>query len=110
MKLQNRHLLMSCLSHEIRTPVNAICLGIELLRRDLLLKNIIDTTTKEYLDDIDTSAELTIDTLNDMLNYEYIDMNVLEISKEKVIVVIMIRNILKQFRAQVNIILNYKIK
>lgn len=64
------------MSHEIRTPMNAV-IGLS----HLALKIAKDTTLRDYLSKIDTSARLLLGIINDILDFSKIEAGKLEMEK-----------------------------
>ncbi len=62
------------MSHEIRTPMNAV-IGLS----HLALKIAKDSTLRDYLNKIDTSARLLLGIINDILDFSKIEAGKLEI-------------------------------
>ena len=63
---------MRYVSHEIRSPLNVVHAGLELLRADLAAGGALSSTLS-LLQDIYFASSAAIDILNDMLQYEHID-------------------------------------
>ena len=59
-------------SHEIRSPLNVVHAGLELLRADLTAAGALPSTLT-LLQDIFFASSAAIEILNDMLQYEHID-------------------------------------
>lgn len=60
-------------SHEIRSPMNVVSAGLELLRQEIAELNTSAPTIDELLLDITDSSETAINILNDLLHYENMD-------------------------------------
>ena len=60
------------MSHEIRSPLNVVHAGLELLRADLAAAGALPSTMI-LLQDIYFASSAAIEILNDMLQYEHID-------------------------------------
>mmetsp|Transcript_16561 Transcript_16561/g.24068 ORF Transcript_16561/g.24068 Transcript_16561/m.24068 type:complete len:426 (-) Transcript_16561:1005-2282(-) len=65
-------------SHEIRSPLNVVHAGLEILRSEL--NNLTQSATlqvnnslSELMDDIYSASETAIEILNDLLHYEHMD-------------------------------------
>ena len=63
---------MRYVSHEIRSPLNVVHAGLELLRADLVAAGALSSTLT-LLQDIFFASSAAIEILNDMLQYEHID-------------------------------------
>mmetsp|Transcript_16569 Transcript_16569/g.24082 ORF Transcript_16569/g.24082 Transcript_16569/m.24082 type:complete len:910 (+) Transcript_16569:10-2739(+) len=58
-------------SHEIRSPLNVVHAGLEILRSELVFS--ASSAALELIDDIYSASETAIDILNDLLHYEHMD-------------------------------------
>ena len=67
---------MSNMSHEIRTPMNAI-VGMT----DILLREDIPASTREYLNNIRSSGDALITIINDILDFSKIEAGQMDIIK-----------------------------
>jgi signal transduction histidine kinase len=72
---------LASMSHEVRTPVNAI-IGFS----DLLLEKESDEEKKEQLKTIKKSAQILLDNINDILDFSKIEAGKLNISKSPVLI------------------------
>ena len=70
--LQLKREFVRYVSHEIRSPLNVVHAGLELLRADLVAAGAISSTLI-LLQDIYFASSAAIEILNDMLQYEHID-------------------------------------
>ena len=70
--LQLKREFVRYVSHEIRSPLNVVHAGLELLRADLVAAGAL-TSTLVLLQDIFFASSAAIEILNDMLQYEHID-------------------------------------
>ena len=70
--LQLKREFVRYVSHEIRSPLNVVHAGLELLRADLAAAGALSSTLNQ-LQDIYIASSAAIDILNDMLQYEHID-------------------------------------
>jgi len=66
--LSLKQVFVRFVSHEIRSPLNVVLAGLELLRADL--NSGVNLSISDLIDDMQ-SAAITI--LNDLLNYEHMD-------------------------------------
>lgn len=67
---------ISNMSHEIRTPMNAICGMAELILHEDLPDNV-----RNYAQDIKKSGRVLLNEINDILDYEKIEMNKMQFSE-----------------------------
>ncbi|MBI2091873.1 MAG: HAMP domain-containing protein [Deltaproteobacteria bacterium] len=72
---------LASMSHEVRTPVNAI-VGFA----DLLLEKESDEEKREHLKTIKKSAQILLDNINDILDFSKIEAGKLNISKSPVLI------------------------
>ena len=70
--LQLKREFVRYVSHEIRSPLNVVHAGLELLRAELIAADA-HSSTLSLLQDIFFASSAAIDILNDMLQYEHID-------------------------------------
>ena len=70
--LQLKREFVRYVSHEIRSPLNVVHAGLELLRADLAAAGALPATLI-LLQDIYFASSAAIEILNDMLQYEHID-------------------------------------
>lgn len=68
--------------HEIRTPLNVVFAGLQLL--ESRLEGVVERDILEIIDDIKQSCRDAIDILDDLLSYEKIDSQLLQLEKSPV--------------------------
>lgn len=68
---------LATMSHEIRTPLNGVLGMLQLLKRTRLSK-----TQTEYVDAINTSGEILLNLINELLDISKIEANKLELEHE----------------------------
>lgn len=68
---------LATMSHEIRTPLNGVLGMLQLLKRTRLSK-----TQAEYVDAINTSGEILLNLINELLDISKIEANKLELEQE----------------------------
>eukprot|EP01036_Dinobryon_divergens_P023757 gene23757-32142_t len=71
--LQLKREFVRYVSHEIRSPLNVVHAGLELLKADLTAADGVLSSTLTLLQDIYFASSAAIEILNDMLQYEHID-------------------------------------
>eukprot|EP01035_Chromulina_nebulosa_P069426 gene69426-biopygen32181 len=71
--LQLKREFVRYVSHEIRSPLNVVHAGLELLRADLAAATGTLPSTLTLLQDIFFASSAAIEILNDMLQYEHIE-------------------------------------
>jgi len=69
--LSLKQVFVRFVSHEIRSPLNVVLAGLELLRADL--NSGVNLSISDLIDDMQSAAETAITILNDLLNYEHMD-------------------------------------
>jgi signal transduction histidine kinase len=98
-------------SHEVRTPLNAVCMGLQLLQEEIRESQSNLTARKSFSTDSDTKAkmfELTedifssatsaVDVLNDLLNYDKVEMGTLSLERTIVPIWDLIERTLAEFK------------
>jgi signal transduction histidine kinase len=98
-------------SHEVRTPLNAVCMGLQLMQEEIRESQSISTTRESLSSDSDNNAkmlELTEDilgnatsavgVLNDLLNYDKVEMGTMSLERTIVPIWDLIERILAEFK------------
>lgn len=72
-------------SHEIRSPLNVVHAGLDILRAELeggsVMLNQINASTMELIEDIFAASETAISILNDLLHYEHMDAGTFQLER-----------------------------
>eukprot|EP00597_Dinobryon_sp_UTEXLB2267_P009324 CAMPEP_0170096594 /NCGR_PEP_ID=MMETSP0019_2-20121128/28692_1 /TAXON_ID=98059 /ORGANISM="Dinobryon sp., Strain UTEXLB2267" /LENGTH=801 /DNA_ID=CAMNT_0010318641 /DNA_START=556 /DNA_END=2961 /DNA_ORIENTATION=- len=74
--LSMKQLFVRYISHEIRSPLNVVHAGVDMLRDELKSNSLKESNMcgiRDLLDDIFAASESAICVLNDLLNYEHLD-------------------------------------
>eukprot|EP00600_Ochromonadales_sp_CCMP1393_P017877 CAMPEP_0175034894 /NCGR_PEP_ID=MMETSP0005-20121125/22920_1 /TAXON_ID=420556 /ORGANISM="Ochromonas sp., Strain CCMP1393" /LENGTH=736 /DNA_ID=CAMNT_0016295897 /DNA_START=315 /DNA_END=2522 /DNA_ORIENTATION=+ len=85
------------ISHEVRTPLNTVCMGLR-----LLLDEMDSTTTvmATLLNEILMNSGNAVDVLNDLLNYDKIEMGLLKLELTDVSMIPLIERAANEFHRQ----------
>jgi len=89
--LQVKRTYMRFVSHEVRSPLNAVCMGVTLLKDEI--EQAITTSKKQnyhaatvsfkewltLLEDVSTSAQSSVHVLNELLHYDKIESGTLDL-------------------------------
>jgi len=62
-----------------RSPLNVVRIGLDILRSELTRPNStfkVDPSTLEFLEDIISSSDTSINILNELLDYEHMDAGI----------------------------------
>jgi len=81
--LNQKRTFVRYVSHEIRSPLNVVSAGLELLSRELTNHNM-SSETLEIVRDISESTALSIETLNELLHYESMDAGTFKLEEEEI--------------------------
>ena len=75
-----RTMFMRYISHEMRTPLNTVFLGLNILLKQFQILNLeTDHICCQTIKDVQSSCEIALDVLNDMLLYDKIDTGLLSL-------------------------------
>jgi signal transduction histidine kinase len=92
------------ISHELRTPMNAATLGLQLIMERLQDKSnqrsMRDEETLEVFQDVQLACYTAVDILNDLLSFEKLDSGILELHKTEVSPIDFINDCIKLFASQ----------
>lgn len=75
---QAKNIFISNISHEIRTPINAV-LGMD----EMIIRETDDDTIRRYAYDIKNAGKVLLGIINDILDYSKIDSGKMEIVNEE---------------------------
>uniref|UniRef100_A0A7S3GNB6 histidine kinase n=1 Tax=Spumella elongata TaxID=89044 RepID=A0A7S3GNB6_9STRA len=114
--LDTKRRFVRFISHEMRTPMNTVHLGLKLFQIELEdLLNVVANTSPEKLaavikgavagwmmlvDDIMGNSESAVDVLNDLLNYDKIEMGTLRLEFSTVPIFNLVKKTTKAFMMQ----------
>jgi len=80
--LSLKQVFVRYVSHEIRSPLNVVLAGLELLRADLKdATERVNMSVFELIDDMQYAGETAINILNDLLHYEHMDAGTLKLEQ-----------------------------
>ncbi|KAG7363863.1 diatom histidine kinase like-protein [Nitzschia inconspicua] len=104
------------ISHEIRTPLNTVCIGLELLERELwkeISKKAGEQAEMGFAStvedigfwhtitmDVKENADIAVSILDDMLNYDKLEIRTMELETEEVNPWVLIDQTVRQFQLQ----------
>lgn len=117
--LQAKRQFMRFVSHEVRTPLNSVCLGLKLLQDEMIRfagsksskenpkcipmeVQLQDTVTdwSNLSEDIMVNARSAVDVLNDLLNYDKIEMGTLQLELTVVPIWLLVKRTASEFKLQ----------
>ena len=76
--MDTKHMFMRYISHELRNPLNAVFMGL-----DLLHEHVVDDKTelRQILNDISPSRQKAVEVLNTLLSMEKIDLGITQLER-----------------------------
>ena len=101
--LEVKRMFVRYVSHEVRTPLNAVVLGLSYLKKQHQSNQL--SMEKEVLDvveEVRLSCEAAVDILNDLLTYEKLDGGLLQTYFKHEPALDLVQIVTKPFRQQVN--------
>lgn len=114
--LEMKRRFVRFISHEIRTPLNTCCMGLELLENELKVplvqRDVRRLGTKEepnedcieflqnVTSDIRENAHTAVEILNDLLNYDKLEMGELQLETAAVSIWNLVERSVQQFQIQ----------
>lgn len=106
--LDSKRVFVRFISHEIRTPMNVLCLGLKLLEDELKCveprhpdDGRFDECVK-LIAELHDSADAAVVVLNDMINYDKLEMNTLRLELKPVTILRILNKVIKPLRLQAN--------
>ena len=91
-----KRIFVRYVSHEIRTPLNTAFLGLQLLKSEAMEQLSIDT-----IDDIKLSIDIAVNMLNDLLVYEKLEGNIMQLHCNNIRIQELIADTIRPFTLQV---------
>jgi signal transduction histidine kinase len=111
--LESKRTFVRFISHEVRTPLNSVHMGTELLMEEVkgvdaaragtdqrLVPSETLRSWEELIADVIGNCECAVDVLNDLLNYDKIEMGTLRLDFTAVPIRALVRKSVKAFRLQ----------
>ncbi len=95
-KSDSKNVLFANLSHEIRTPINAI-IGFN----EMILRSALSTEVMEYAKDIQTASKLLLNQVNDILDLSQMEMGRMKIIPVQYETKKMLRDVVNMVRLQI---------
>jgi signal transduction histidine kinase/CheY-like chemotaxis protein len=102
-ELESKHTYVSCIAHEIRSPLSTIIQGIDLLLKDISSgqrESIERHEVEEVLGYIKLSSEIATKTLNDLLSFDKIRSDRMQLEFQLTNALSFINHSLKPFHVQ----------
>jgi hypothetical protein len=106
--IQTRQQFVRFISHEIRTPINTIGLGMKFFAKqieDLLIDPSLDVLVRlrsmlELVHDVEQSSEAAIVILNDLINYDKLKGGMLQLEVEEIDIIDHMMSTIRPFKVQ----------
>eukprot|EP01041_Mallomonas_annulata_P003537 gene3537-7036_t len=96
--LMLKRMLVRYFSHQLRTPLNTVSLGLTLMAKKFEKYN--DTDMNDVLEDATQSCVLTLQVLDNMLLYEKLESNMMTILPKKVMLQTLVQNLTNMIQFQ----------
>jgi len=101
--LEVKRMFVRYVSHEVRTPLNAVVLGLSYLKTQHQSKQVsMEKEVLEVVEEVRLSCEAAVDILNDLLTYEKLDGGLLQTYLKHEPALDLVQIVTKPFRQQVN--------
>eukprot|EP01041_Mallomonas_annulata_P005924 gene5924-11953_t len=96
--LKMKRMLVRYFSHQLRTPLNTVSLGLTLMAKKFEKYN--DTDMNDVLEDATQSCKLTLQVLDNILLYEKLESNMMTILPKKVMLQPLVQNLTNMIQFQ----------
>ena len=97
-ELAFKRMFVSYISHEVRTPLNTVIMGLQVLADDL---ESADQDTLTSLQDVRTSCDIAVNVLNELLMFDKLEGGTLMLEKTKANAMELITKTITPFQIQV---------
>jgi signal transduction histidine kinase len=94
--------MIRLVSHETRTPLNIMTMGLKLLENKMNSLDIHDEEANDILQDTKAACNLAIQTLTEVLDFEKIASSAMTLEKETFDVLCIIKEVVNLFKVQVS--------
>ena len=88
-------------SHEMRTPLNTMLMGLELLKRDLIERQCDHIVTTTFIHEISVSCQYAVNIVEELLDYDKIIAGVLTLDRTLISVASFLSEIMAPLHIQV---------
>jgi signal transduction histidine kinase len=101
MLLESKKNFVRYVSHEVRTPLNIVFMGLQFLTsEEFTTENTVNEDTRTLLRETLDACGMAISILNELLLYDKVEDGQLVLEKESVVVAQMLHDVIAPFRAQ----------
>ena len=98
--LEIKQTFVRSVSHEIRTPLNIVLMGLKLLKVEISREDFNEEPVSTLIEDIESSCDISIRILSDLLDYEKLESGIMDIEKSEMILWPFVLDVIKPFRIQ----------
>ena len=91
-------------SHEVRTPLNTVLMGLHLLKKELNRVGSLEEDIIPIISDIEISCEIAIQQLSSLLDYEKLESGIMTLDRKELLAWPVIRDTIGPFHVQVRVI------
>ena len=88
-------------SHEIRTPMNSVNLGLDLLRKELLQRQICCHDIDEIINDISDSSQVCLELVSELLTHDKLEQGAMQLERRPTHIWSLITDTVRPFFTQV---------
>jgi two-component system, sensor histidine kinase len=99
-------MLIRYISHEMRTPLNTVSMGLQVLDKKLIAGDDVPDT-RSVVADIKLSCDNTVNILNDLLTCDKIESGILALEMSKLSPKLFLEEVCQPFYLQVDAVLHY---